>query len=36
MLDETPHDTHADSQEEIHAELEKSLIGEYLKRKGYT
>jgi hypothetical protein len=28
--------THADSEEDIHAELEKSLINECLKRKGYT
>ena len=36
MLNKMPHDAQANSEEEIHAELEKSLIGEYLKRKGYT
>ncbi len=36
MLNKMPDDIHGDSQEEIHAELEKSLINEYLKRKGYT
>ena len=36
MLDKTAHNTHDNSNEEIHAELEKSLISEYLKRKGYT
>jgi hypothetical protein len=36
MLNKMPDDLHGNSQEEIHAELEKSLINEYLKRKGYT
>jgi len=36
MLNTMPDDIYGNSQEEIHAELEKSLINEYLKRKGYT
>lgn len=36
MLNKMPDDIQGNSQEEIHAELEKSLINEYLKRKGYT
>jgi hypothetical protein len=36
MLNKKPDDTHASSEEDIHAELERSLIIEYLTRKGYT
>jgi len=36
MLSKMPDDAHVNSEEDIHAELEKSLIVEYLKGKGYT
>jgi hypothetical protein len=36
MVNKMPDDNHTDSEGDIHAELEKSFIVEYLKREGYT
>ena len=35
-MNKMPDDARANPEEDIHAELEKSLIDEYLKREGYT
>lgn len=36
MSNKMPYDALPNSEEEIHAELGKSLIDEYLKNRGYT